>query len=520
MTESPLPRILLIATGVVVALWSLADIAVSAVFLGQVSHVSGAWMVLARDLAQGVFYRPLFDPVQGYGGTRFMPLFFSLHAGLIRLGAQAIPAGIALSLVSGLALVAAVVALLRTRGVHWITVILAAAALLSFLRIREGFTSIRGDLLPVAFAVCGACLFLRARPPDIGKVLPAPSSRRRLIRLAAAGLLFALAFLTKITSLFAVAAAFSAASLEAALHPDSRRTALTGAIVTGGVFLVVSVAGLVATQLLSDGRFLETFRMSAAGGAQQLTPWSVIRGGLGGLKWQWESNQVSFRAVLVLGTALSAWQGWRLLRGAIRSLSFEVFLFLYTLAGTVIILSSPGAAANHLVDLMVAGVLLVAVGLDRAVAGLTARRIASFAAPVILAGVSLLGMRTNVPILLDRRDLRPEYDLLAAAVESDRLVLAENPAVLVHAGKEARVLDTFMLRVIRERDAQVSSYFLREIRDGVYDALLLSEPQDAAGRLYLERMHFGPGFREALAYSYERHETIGTTAVYRPQGLP
>ena len=511
---------LLTATAVVVALWAVADIAVSTVFLSNVSHVSGAWMVLARDLAEGTLYRPLFDPVGGYGGTRFMPLFFSLHAVLIRLGAPVIPAGIALSLVSGLALLGSVIALLRIRGVRGLTVLLAVAALLSFLRIREGFTNIRGDLLPIVFAVCGACVFLRARSAVTGDVSPSLPSRRRLIRLAAAGLFFALAFLTKITSLFALAAAVSAAALEAALDPVSRRSALADALVTGGVFLVASAAGLVLTQLFSAGSFLETFRMSAAGGARELTPWSILRGGLGGLKWQWESNQVSFRVVLVLGSALMAWQGWRLLRGASRSLSFEAFLLFYTLVGTVIILSSPGAAANHLVDLMVAGVLLLAVSLDDAVARLAGQRSVSLAAPVVLAGVALLGMRTNVPILLDRRDLRPEYEALAAAVLSDRRLLAENPAVLIHAGKEARVLDTFMLRVIRERDPDVSSFFIDEIRAGVYDALLLFEPQDAAGRLYLERMHFGPGFREALAHSYERHETIGTTAVFRPRALP
>ena len=512
LTEPPLPGVLLAAIAGVVVLWFVADVVISVVFLSNVSHVSGAWMVLARDLASGTFYRPLFDPLVGYGGTRFMPVFFSLHALLIWFGCAIIPSGMALSLVSGVLLVAAVVALLKRRGVSRLTVLLAVAALLSFVRVRAGFTSIRGDLLPVAFALWGAWFFLGARSTD-------RVAGRRDGALFAAGLLFALAFLTKITSLFAFAAAVSAALLAAISTPTSRRRELSDALVTAAGFVLTAAVGLVLTNVLSAGTFLETFRTSATGGADDLTIWSILRDGLGAFRWQWRSNQVSFRVLLIVSLALAVRQAWFLRHRGRQPLVFECLLVLYSGAGVVAILSSPGAEGNHLVDLMVAGVLFVAVGIE----GMTARsggtRFSGRVAPVMLAGIALLSMRTNVPILFDREDQRPKLDSLADVMHSDHLVLSENPTFLIYAGKEARILDAFMLRIIRDRDAAVSEQFLSEIRRGAFDLALVYEPDEEIDARVLESVHFGPGFREELAASYERQGKFGTTAIYRPTDI-
>src|SRR2546422_2943002 len=58
-------------------------------------NASGVWTALAQDLARGIFYRPTADAF-GFGGTRYMPLFFALHAGLIRLSVDPVTAGVAL----------------------------------------------------------------------------------------------------------------------------------------------------------------------------------------------------------------------------------------------------------------------------------------------------------------------------------------------------------------------------------------------------------------------------------------
>src|SRR5213593_1277538 len=81
-------------------------------------NASGVWTALAEDFARGIFYRPTTDAF-GFGGTRYMPLFFGLHAGLIRLSVDPVTAGMALSLVSALAFDLAVLVALRELGVDW-----------------------------------------------------------------------------------------------------------------------------------------------------------------------------------------------------------------------------------------------------------------------------------------------------------------------------------------------------------------------------------------------------------------
>src|SRR5207245_7277631 len=53
---------------------------------------SGVWTALAQYFANGIFYRPTAD-AYGFGGTRYMPLFFVLHGTLIRLSLDPIFAG-------------------------------------------------------------------------------------------------------------------------------------------------------------------------------------------------------------------------------------------------------------------------------------------------------------------------------------------------------------------------------------------------------------------------------------------
>src|SRR2546427_9974680 len=60
---------------------------------------SGVWTALAQDFAKGVFYRPTVSAF-GFGGTRYMPLFFVLPGALIRLAFDPVPAGIVLTVLT------------------------------------------------------------------------------------------------------------------------------------------------------------------------------------------------------------------------------------------------------------------------------------------------------------------------------------------------------------------------------------------------------------------------------------
>ena len=70
----------------------------------SLNFVSGTWIGLAMDFSDGIFYRPLFSDEIGFGGTRYFPLFFSIHALLIKLFGMPIISGHIVSIFSGLLL--------------------------------------------------------------------------------------------------------------------------------------------------------------------------------------------------------------------------------------------------------------------------------------------------------------------------------------------------------------------------------------------------------------------------------
>src|SRR2546429_2533407 len=60
---------------------------------------SGVWTAPAQDFAKGVFYRATVSAF-GFGGTRYMPLFFVLHGALIRLAFDPVTAGVVLTVLT------------------------------------------------------------------------------------------------------------------------------------------------------------------------------------------------------------------------------------------------------------------------------------------------------------------------------------------------------------------------------------------------------------------------------------
>ena len=62
---------------------SLVEVAFSWKTDRYVNHASAVYITLANDLAGGTFYPPYFGE-NGYRGTRYLPLYFSSHAGLIK----------------------------------------------------------------------------------------------------------------------------------------------------------------------------------------------------------------------------------------------------------------------------------------------------------------------------------------------------------------------------------------------------------------------------------------------------
>jgi hypothetical protein len=299
------------------------------------NHVSGAWMALADDLAHGTLYRPLHDPALGYGGTRYLPLAFVLHAALLRAGVGLLASGWALSAAAGALLVAGGFLLLRGLGLRRLPALAFAVLALGGFAAQHALSAIRGDLLPVALSAAGLAALVRIRGPA---------------RLAAAAVLLSLAFGAKPTAVTAAAAG----ALWLAARGERRASAALAAA-TGALDLGV----LLATDALSGGRFLAILRACAVdvtlGGAVRAPArlaQDLARADPAGLVL------AASAAVAVLAAAPAIARTLRAGRPAPPLLLPA--LWLATAAGAALaVYASPGAGMNHLVELEAVAALAV-----------------------------------------------------------------------------------------------------------------------------------------------------------------
>ena len=162
------------------------------------THVEGVWLACAYDFLHGVFYRPLFGPL-GYGGTRYFPLYFVLTGWLSKPIGSMETAGIAISGACVVLTLIAVLVLLRRMNVSAVLSVAAVTAILSVASTQQALLGAKGDSLAAAANLWGivACT--------------GSNFRRRAIYLGAA--LFTLAFATKLTTVFGVAAVLVAGLL-------------------------------------------------------------------------------------------------------------------------------------------------------------------------------------------------------------------------------------------------------------------------------------------------------------------
>jgi hypothetical protein len=158
-------RALPAALGGIGALAILSWLVVLVVHLGdryEVGHVAGAWMALAANAEGGVLYPELFDG-ERYGGTRNMPMFFTLHAGLARVTGEYLISGKLLTLGFALLLLSVVFLALRRLGCSRpVALGMTALIVLTATGLRTSAT-IRGDVAAVALQIAAIEIAMRRR---------------------------------------------------------------------------------------------------------------------------------------------------------------------------------------------------------------------------------------------------------------------------------------------------------------------------------------------------------------------
>jgi hypothetical protein len=173
----------------------------------HLEHVAGVWIAQAVDLANGTFYRAPYGPY-GYGGGRYFPLFFCLHALAIKVFGQWRATGYALSTASIVLLLAGVYYLLRRIGASRGLSVGGCLAVIAGSSVQYALLTIREDAMAAMLNVWGVALCTGA-----------DSSRRRPYYAAA---LFTLAFAAKETTVFGLVAGFLALLLTRRAPEGSR----------------------------------------------------------------------------------------------------------------------------------------------------------------------------------------------------------------------------------------------------------------------------------------------------------
>lgn len=464
------------------ALFVTGMIALGCVFFVASAHlqdrlyfevIESVRMTQARYLNTGSILPPFFEHGY-YGATRYLPIPVAFHAAISLVFSDYVFGGKLLALTLGAVTVLAVVALAVRQRVGWALgtgLAGAAAGGIAFMRSTAGLGA---DLVPVVFQLAGLALVERG------------TDRRRLVL---AGFLCGLAVLSKPSAVWGAAAG--------GLLLLARRR--VDALIFLGSWAVVTGAGIWGLQIASGGTFLEDqvpllFSSVSLG-------WGVAFERLISALW-------GFAGAALVVIALSVGIAWYR-----RSLTVWGSATLIHLPIALAIFRDPGAAENHLVDLMILGpvwlgaLLSLAPEEDRARRKLGTRARAMVGAVLALALCGTIARQLGPPVLDTVVSLSSgtpvpgsEKDPLAEEVSEFDVILSEDAYVPFVRGHRPVVADPYMFaRVAADRPGWDDPLVTRIERQEFTKVVLL---HDLTEREWFSNYHFGPRVWQALSDNY------------------
>lgn len=445
---------------------------------------SGVWVALAYDLAQGAFYRPLDGPL-GYGGSRYFPLPFVLHAGLMKLTGEPMWSGHVVSLLSVFLLMSGVYVLLRRVGARRVLAASAAAFVLAPQIVQDVLLSIKGDGFAAALGIWGVALCL----PTSGA---APA-------VYAASALFTLAFASKASAVSGLMAAVL--GLAAARR---WRAAVRLFVATAAGFGVV----LLSMYVFSDGRAFEALR---AGGGQT-TVRDVLLAPLTLARLTRQEPETLVFVALGFAAFLTVNIGGR------RAPDLPSLLVIATVAVTTAVFSFEGTDTNHLLDLFIAALVMTAAAAARDSREAGHPRV-TFALAALVVGA--LAASLSLVSGLINRGAEQRWGTIADALsyvqDASRPILAENPMLSVARHEQPYVLDPYMFRLLRERNPRFGDPLWQKIGRQQFAAVILDrDPHTERGRDWY-RAFFGEGFVDEMERHYMVRGRVRSRVIYVPR---
>jgi hypothetical protein len=460
----------------------------------QVDIPSGVYAALAAHLNEGTFYPELYDGAR-YGGTRYMPLYFVLHAGVARLTGEYLLSGklltYALTVLLSLELI---VLLLRQQSRFGIGLALLSLVFVS----RTGFLAcltIRGDLLPV---VCQLAALMLVEQNQ--------SVRRTVF----AGLLCTLALLAKMS------AGWGAVAISWYLLTRQRRScALFLATWLGSLLLALG-----ALHLVTSGRMLANFQMFSGSGIEGAGPLlaPIV------LLYRLSFNGPLFGLVVPL-LALEC-----VLAVRERRLTIYHRALFCCLPVLLVIYGDVGADHNHLLDLIVLAVPVLSclwgrlVQAGAATAGLRSVLAVGLCWVLFMSWTDLMDNAVR-EVVLGRGQAGRRYPAkpLAGLVPDDARILSDDPWMDLARGHTPWVLDPFSISRMIRTCPQRTANLIRGVQTGSIERIVLTRRVDQSNSLdrnAWEDMIFGRPVVDAIRNHYHLAAQAEGYFLYVPNAHP
>lgn len=441
----------------------------------HVGHVSGAWLALANYANEGMLYPPLFDG-EAFGGTRYMPLQILAYAGALHVVESDVLAAKLVVYATATLLFALMFLILGRMGCPiFVRLGLLAALLVTF----TGFwaaTAVSGDALPLLLQLAAVALGTRAEKRGSA---------------AGAGVLCALAVLSKFTALWAPAAIL----IWLAWH-DRRRAGIFAGWLAG-----TFVAGIALFALVSDGQLFEN--VVGLSGSSFLGFRFVLLDSPGKLVGLMEDYARPV-AILVPFALLELF-----LAASARRITIYHLSFVCAIPILLVVMADDGTDFNQLLDVC-ALIVLVAGGIW--IRGESSRAgLAPLSAALVLALIWSIGVGFHqeirpeaigaAKIVFGRAD-RPRLRPPAERIRPTDSILSEDPYVPVALGQRPVVLDAFMLLRIGDEHPEWRSQLIARLDAREFDKVVLLRPLSDAN--WWQTKHFGPAIVDAIGRNYRR----------------